>query len=95
MGRGKKYEPEQVVNLLRQIASVQCNRSRRAAMQDSSAFQILAFDTIHESTTHHHQPNRDSSYEWSRKRGQVTPQSSDTTGISAKKLVAYSLSLTW
>jgi hypothetical protein len=27
------------------------NRSRRTAMQDSSAFQFLAIDTIHESTT--------------------------------------------
>jgi ParB family chromosome partitioning protein len=30
---------------------MQCNRSRRAAMQDSSAFQFLAIDQIHESTT--------------------------------------------
>ncbi len=30
---------------------MQCNRSKRAAMQDSSALQYLAIDTIHESTT--------------------------------------------
>jgi hypothetical protein len=31
------------------------NRSRRAVMQNSSAFQYLATDTIHESTTNPHQ----------------------------------------
>jgi hypothetical protein len=30
---------------------MQRNRSRRAAMQNSSAFQYLAIDTIHESNT--------------------------------------------
>src|ERR1700761_6286552 len=36
---------------VRSTTLVQCNRSRRAAMQDSSAFQFLGIDTIHESTT--------------------------------------------
>ena len=43
--------PERMGKRVRSTTSVQCNRSRRAAMQDSSAFQFLAIDTIHESTT--------------------------------------------
>ncbi len=36
---------------VRSTTPTQCNRSRRAIMQNSSAFQYLAVDTIHESTT--------------------------------------------
>jgi ParB family chromosome partitioning protein len=36
---------------VRSTTTVQCNPSRRIAMQDSSLFQYIAIDQIHESTT--------------------------------------------